>query len=263
MDLGLEGKVALVAASSKGLGKACAIGLAAEGAHVVMCARNRAELERAADEARQQASGKVIAVPCDVSRADDIAALFAQAREQCGEIDVLVINAGGPPPVPLDELTDEHWLAAFELTHLSAVRMVRHVLPAMRRRKWGRILAIESSSVKQPVAGLHLSNGIRPGVAGFFKSIIADLAKDSITINMVLPGMFLTNRIIDNQTAAAQRMGTTLEARLDALRQTIPSGRFGEPRELADMIVFLASERAAYITGTAVQVDGGLIRSVV
>lgn len=263
MDLGLKGKVAVVAASSKGLGKACAAALAAEGAHVVMCARNEAELAKAADEIRQEATGKVVAVPTDVTKAEGIAVLFETATRECGEVDVLVINAGGPPPVPLDELSDKHWLDAFELTHLSAVRMIRHVLPAMRRRRWGRILAIESSSVKQPVAGLHLSNGIRPGVAGFFKSILEDLARDRITINMVLPGMFLTDRIINNQKAVAQRTGTTLEARLDALKQTVPLGRFGEPRELGDMVAFLASERAGYVTGAVIQVDGGIIRSVV
>lgn len=263
MELGIKGKSALVTAASKGLGKACALGFAAEGANVTICARSEENLRTASDEIRKQTGVEVSSVAADVSKADDIFRVFEQAAATYGGVDILLINAGGPPVLPLEELTDEHWLAAYQLTHLSAVRMVRAVLPYMRERKWGRIIAIESSSVKQPVAGLHLSNGIRPGVAGFFKSILEDLAKDNITINTVLPGIFLTERIISNQTQIAERTGTTLEARLELLKKNIPFGRFGEPEELADMVVFLASERAGYVTGTVVQIDGGLIRSVV
>jgi 3-oxoacyl-[acyl-carrier protein] reductase len=263
MDLGIKGKVALVAASSKGLGKATARSLAAEGARVAMCARGEAALSAAADEIRRETGAEVHAIPADVSKGGDIERLFKATRDSLGGVDILVINAGGPPALPLDELTDEHWKSAYELSHLSAVRMIRHALPHMRQRRWGRILAIESSSVKQPVAGLHLSNGIRPGVAGYFKSLVDEFAKENITFNLVLPGVFLTDRIVNNQKAVAERTGTTLEARLELLQKAIPTGRFGEPKEIGDMIAFLASERAAFVTGSVVQVDGGLIRSVI
>lgn len=263
MDLGLKGKTALVAASSKGLGKATAMTLAEEGCRVAICARNGEELAAAAEEIRNNADAEVLDVVCDLIDGEAIKWMFDRTAEAFGGVDVLVINAGGPPVVPFDDLTDEHWLAAYQLTHLSAVRMVRASLPHMREQNWGRIIAIESSSVKQPVAGLHLSNGIRAGVAGFFKSILDDLAGNNITINTVLPGVYLTDRILSNQKAVAERTGTTVEARLDLLRSNIPMGRFGEPAELGAMIAFLASQQAGYVTGAVVQVDGGLIRSVV
>jgi 3-oxoacyl-[acyl-carrier protein] reductase len=261
MELGIKGKSALVAAASKGLGKAAASALAQEGCRLTICARNQEDLAATADELRAQTD--VIDVVCDLTDGESIEQMFAEAEKTHDGVDILVINAGGPPVLPLDELTDEHWLAAYQLTHLSAVRMVRAALPHMQKKRWGRIVAIESSSVKQPVAGLHLSNGIRAGVAGFFKSIIDDLAASNITINTVLPGVFLTDRIINNQTAVAKRTGMTLEARLDLLKRNIPMGRFGEPKEIGEMISFLASDRAAYVTGSVIQVDGGLIRSVV
>ena len=263
MDLGLKGKAALITASSKGLGKATAIALAEEGCRVAVCARHRNELAATAEEIRNGAGAEVLEIICDLSDGDAITRMFDKTTEILGGVDVLVINAGGPPVVPLDDLTDEHWLAAYQLTHLSAVRLVRASLPHMRAQNWGRIIAIESSSVKQPVAGLHLSNGVRAGVAGFFKSILDDLAKNNITINTVLPGVYLTDRILNNQKAIAERTGTTVEARLDLLKGNIPMGRFGEPAELGAMIAFLASEKAGYVTGSVIQVDGGLIRSVV
>ena len=147
--------------------------------------------------------------------------------------------------------------------HLSTVRLIREVLPHMRQRKWGRILAIQSSSVKQPVDGLILSNGIRPGVAGLFKTLAADVARDNITVNLVLPGRILTDRLMHHQTERAKAAGRTLEQQLVVNAQDIPAGRVGTPEEFASMVVFLASERASYVTGTAIQVDGGLIKSVV
>lgn len=263
MDLGLKGKTAFIGASSKGLGRACAERLAAEGVRVAMCARNEKDLAAAADGIRRATGTEVVEIKADLSKADDIARAMGRAAEVLGDIDILVANNGGPPLVALDDLSDRHWLDAFELTHLSVVRLIRAVLPGMRRKKWGRLLAIQSSSIKQPVAGLHLSNGIRPAVAGLFKTMADDLIKQGITANIVIPGVFLTDRIIANQKAVAEKTGVTLEKRLDTLKATIPAGRFGKPEELGDMVLFLASERASYVTGAVIQVDGGLIRSVV
>ncbi len=263
MDLGLDGKVALVTASSKGLGKACAKELASEGANVVMCARTPETLAEAAKEVEQAGSGQVKAVVADLSQQSGIDAAIGATLEAHGRIDILLTNTGGPPLGTFGDATDEQWLETFENLHLGAVRLIRAVLPSMRENKWGRIIGIQSSSLKQPIPGLTLSNGVRPAVAGLFKSLMPEIAEDNITINLVVPGIILTDRIIKGQTARAEAAGKTLEEQLAALASTIPAGRLGEPEELAAMVAFVASERAAYVTGSVVQVDGGFIRSVV
>ena len=263
MDLGIKGKAALVVAASKGMGKASALGLGAEGARVVMCARGEAALKDAAAEVKQKTGAEVLAVAGDASRAADISKVVGEANRAFGGVDILVANVGGPPPGPFEQMTDEQWRAAFEQVHLSTVRFIREVLPHMKRSRWGRILAIQSSSVKQPVDGLVLSNGIRPAIAGLFKTLAGDLAKDNITVNLVLPGRIMTDRFIEHQTDRAKRAGVTLDKQMELSSADIPMGRIGTPEEFAAMVVFLASTRASYVTGTAVQVDGGLIRSVV
>ncbi len=263
MDLGIKGKTALVVAASKGMGKASAMGLAAEGARVVMCARGEAALKDAAAEVKQKTGAEVLAVPADASRAADISKVVADANRSFGGVDILVANVGGPPPGPFEQMTDEQWKAAFEQVHLSTVRFIREVLPHMKQARWGRILAIQSSSVKQPVEGLVLSNGIRPGIAGLFKTLAGDLAPHGITVNLVLPGRIMTDRFREHQTDRAKRAGITFDKQVELSSADIPMGRIGTPEEFAAMVVFLASTRASYVTGTAVQVDGGLIRSVV
>lgn len=263
MDLGLKGKVALVAAASKGMGKACALGLAAEGARVAMFSRHQADIEAAEAEVRRTTGAETLAVAGDVNRPEDIARVVGRAVEAWGGVDVLVANAGGPPPGGFEQTTDEQWKAAFEQVHLSVVRLIRAVLPYMKRKRWGRILTIQSSSVKQPVDGLLLSNGVRPAVAGLLKSLALEVAPDNITVNLVLPGRIMTDRFRSHQEERAARGGRTLEAQIALSTTDIPAGRVGTPEEFASVLVFLASERASYVTGSVIQVDGGLIRSVV
>jgi 3-oxoacyl-[acyl-carrier protein] reductase len=263
MDLGLKGKVAIVAAASKGMGKASAMGLAAEGARVTMCARTEADLIVAANEIREKTEAEVLALPADVTRLADIQRVVAKTVEAFGGVDILVANAGGPPPGGFDQMTDADWQAAFELNLLSTIRFIREVLPHMRKKRWGRILNIQSSSVKQPIAGLILSNGIRPGVAGMSKTLAAELGKDNILINTVCPGRILTDRLRSHMGGRAKQAGKTFEEYLPQVTADIPLGRVGSPEEFANMVVFLASERASYVTCATIQVDGGLIRSIV
>jgi 3-oxoacyl-[acyl-carrier protein] reductase len=258
MDLGLAGKTAIVAASSKGLGKACALALAAEGARVTVCARREADLAAAAAEIRDATGAEVLAVPADLASAAGIERVVAATAERFGGADVLVANSGGPPRGVFADFADDDWLAAFELVTLGFVRFVRAVTPVMRERKWGRIIGIQSISVKQPVGGIDLSNGIRPGIAGLMKAIMPGLAKDGITINLVLPGAFRTDRILASLGGLS---GPELEATLAAIGSTIPAGRLGEPAELGSLVAFLASTHASYLTGAVYQVDGGSVAS--
>lgn len=247
MDLGLAGKSAIVAASSKGLGKACALALAAEGARITVCARTETDLAAAAAEIRAATGAQVLAIPADLATASGIESVVAATVTEFGGVDVLVTNSGGPPRGTVADFTDDDWVAAFELVTLGFVRLVRAVLPHMRARRWGRIIGIQSTSVKQPVASIDLSNGIRPGIAGLVKAMAPGLARDGITINLVLPGSFRTDRIPRDRVAEAGA--------------AIPMGRLGEPAELGSLVAFLASVHASYITGAAYQVDGGAVAS--
>ncbi len=260
MDLGLTGKVAVVTAASKGLGRGCAVALAREGARVTICARSEADLAAAAADIRDATGAEVLAVPADVTSATDISAVVAATAERFGCVDILVNNSGGPRVGRFGELTDEDWRQAFDVVTLNFVRFVREVVPYMRTRRWGRIVGIQSSSVKQPVAGIDLSNGLRPGIAGLVKALMPDLAADGITINLVLPGRFRTARLSPGLREGAP-VDPELRERLKSLAAGIPAGRLGEPAELGDLVAFLASERAAYITGAAYQIDGGVIAS--
>jgi 3-oxoacyl-[acyl-carrier protein] reductase len=258
VDLGLSGKVALVAASSKGLGKASALALAREGARITICARTEADLETTAAEIREETRADVLTVQADLTSAEAIQSVVAATVERFGGIDVLINNSGGPARGKFQDLTDEDWRQAFEVVTLNFVRFVRAVVPYMREKGWGRIVGIQSSSVKEPINNLDLSNGIRPGIAGLMKAIMPDLAKDGITINLVLPGVFLTDRIRRGLAGPTGQDDKTIEAHVAA---AIPMGRLGDPTELGDLVAFLASERASYITGAVYQIDGGIIRS--
>jgi 3-oxoacyl-[acyl-carrier protein] reductase len=258
MDLGLAGRVALVTAASKGMGKASAMGLAAEGARVVMCARTESDLKTAAEEIRARTKAEVLAVPADVTKKDDVTALVDRAVKTFGHVDILVANAGGPPRGYFEDMTDEQWQGAFDVSLLSVVRLVRGVLPSMKARRWGRILTIQSVSVKQPIPELLLSNAVRPGVAGMMKTLAGQLGKDGITVNTVCPGKIMTDRFLGGQKIS----GLSREEYLARAVEDVPVGRVGTPEEFANVIVFLASERASYVTGVAVQVDGGLVRGL-
>jgi 3-oxoacyl-[acyl-carrier protein] reductase len=263
VDLGLTGKVALVAASSKGLGKASALALAREGARLTICARTEADLEAAAEEIRRETGAEVLAVQADLTSAEGIESVVAATAGRFGGLDILVNNSGGPALGRFADFTDDDWRQAFEVVTLNFVRFVRFVretVPYMREKRWGRIVGIQSTSVKQPVEGIDLSNGIRPGIAGLMKAIMPELAKDGITINLVLPGTFLTSRISPG-AGRSPEADKRLLAQLAPLAATIPLGRLGEPIELGNLVAFLASQQASYITGAAYQIDGGNIKS--
>jgi 3-oxoacyl-[acyl-carrier protein] reductase len=258
MDLGLKGKVALVTAASKGMGKACARGLAAEGARVAMCARGEAELKTAADEVRAATKADVLAVRADVTKADEVRALVGQVTQALGAPDILIANCGGPPRGFFEDFGDDAWYGAVEVSLLSTVRLIREVLPGMRARRWGRILTIQSVSVKQPLEDLLLSNAVRPGVAGMMKTLALQLGKENILVNTLCPGRILTDRLLGGLKAS----GLSREEYLARQSRDIPMGRPGTVEEFANVAVFLASERASYVTGVAIQVDGGLVRGL-
>ena len=263
MDLGLRDKVAIVMAASKGLGRACAEALAAEGARVIIGARGAQALEKTAQEIQNATGSRVLAVPTDVTRTEDMEAIVAATVREFGRIDILVNNAGGPPAGTFDSFGDAQWQAAFELNLLSTVRLIRLVLPHMRKTGSGRIITIVSTSVKQPIDGLLLSNAIRSGVVGLTKTLSVELAPDNITVNNVCPGRILTDRLrqIYHINEKVQQ-GVSEEAVLKEMAQGIPMGRVGKPEELGTFVAFLASRQAAYITGTTTQIDGGLVRSL-
>lgn len=261
MDLGLNGKVALVAAASKGLGRASAMALAAEGARIAICARTPERLDLTAQEIRAATGAEVLAVRADLATAAGVSDVVAATAERFGGVDILVNNSGGPALGRFAEFTDEDWRQGFEVVTLNFVRFVREVAPYMRRKRWGRIIGIQSTSVKQPVEGIDLSNGIRPGIAGLAKAIMPDLARDGITINLVLPGSFLTSRISPGLEERTPAERAEIEAQFATSATAIPAGRLGDPMELGHLVAFLASERAAYITGAVHQIDGGRISS--
>jgi 3-oxoacyl-[acyl-carrier protein] reductase len=263
MDLELGGKVAMVAAASKGMGRASAMGLAREGARVSICARNSADLQNTAGEIERQTGAEVLAVPIDVSKAADIQTWVDRTVERFGGVDILVTNAGGPPLGVWDDFqSDDAWQKAFELNLMSTIRMIRSVLPSMRQRGGGRILNIQSSSVKAPIPGLILSNTIRPGVVGLAKTLSRELADDNILVNTVAPGRIYTDRLRSGIVERARKAGISEEEEAKESARDIPVKRFGAPEEFADMVVFLASARASYVTGSTIAVDGGLLQSL-
>lgn len=255
MDTGLKGKVALVPGSSSGLGLATAQALAAEGAHVVLAGR-RGDLVR--EEASRLPSA--VGVEVDLNDDDAPATLVAQAEQSFGPVDVLVLNSGGPPPGQAEEITHEQVVAAVHQLVVQHQRLVSLVLPGMRERGWGRVVAVGASGVQQPLDRLALSNIGRAGLAGFLKTLATEVAADGVTINMVLPGRIQTARVEQLDSAVAQANGITPEEAKARSVATIPLGRYGRVDEFAAVVTFLASTAASYVTGEQVRCDGGLVR---
>jgi 3-oxoacyl-[acyl-carrier protein] reductase len=261
VDLGLGKKVALVAAASKGLGRAIAEAFAAEGASLIICARGRDELE-SAKESLARGGAKVHAIVADVSDAEQLAQLSRDALARWGRIDVLVTNSGGPPSGPASTHDWSRWDDAIKLLLRSTVELTRAVLPGMQQRKWGRIINVTSIAVKQPVDNLILSNSIRSAVTGFARTLANEVAVDGITVNNILPGYTRTERVEQLADATAAREGVARQDIVARFEAQIPMRRLGEPKEFAALAAFLASEQASYITGQSIAVDGGWIKSL-
>ncbi len=262
MDLGIEGRVAAVGGASSGLGKAIAWALAREGARVAICARDQERLERTG-LALNRASGRdIFAFPCDLSTPSGPRDFVEATVSQFGKLDILVCNAGGPPATTSVSTPPEAWGEALELSLLSTIRLAQAAIPYMRRDRWGRIICLTSVSVKSPLPSMILSNTARPGVVGFAKTVAEEFAQDGITVNVVCPGYMATDRVKELAEERAAQSNTSVDKIMAAMVGGIPSGRMGDPKELGDLVAFLASERAAYITGTTIQIDGGYVRAL-
>lgn len=262
MHLGMRGQVALIGGASQGLGLACAEGLAAEGVNVVLCARSKAKLVAAANDIENRCGVAALPIATDLAREQDIVAAFRAVQEKFGQLDILVTNAGGPPAGTFEATTDEQWEATFRLTLMHVVRLCRLSIPLMRKHGGGRIVNLTSIAVKQVVENLVLSTSLRAAVVGLAKTLAVELARDGIAVNNVCPGFIRTQRLEALWGSAAQKRGVSFEELLGEQAKLVPFGRIGKPEELADLVVFLASPRASYITGTTIQVDGGLYKGL-
>jgi 3-oxoacyl-[acyl-carrier protein] reductase len=262
MDLGLKDRVALVAASSQGLGKAVALGLGREGAKLVLCARTDAVLQKTAEEIRTETGVEVLAKAVDVTVRDQVSGLVRDAVARFGRVDICVANAGGPPSKTFAETTDDDWRAAAELNLMSTVALAREVLPGMQQRRWGRFIAITSVTVKQPVEGLILSNSLRSAVSGLVKTLANEYGPHNVLVNNVCPGYTATARLESLSAKLAAAESAPVDKIKERWANQAPLRRLGRPEEFANLVVFLTSERASYITGASIAVDGGLVKGI-
>jgi 3-oxoacyl-[acyl-carrier protein] reductase len=262
MNLGLKDRVALVAASSQGIGRATAEAFAAEGCRVAMCSRNRQTLEAAAEQIKSRHRVDVLAEPLDVTNPEAVRQFVAAVVAKFGTVDICITNAGGPPSKGFLAIALEEWQRAIEMNFLSTVYFAREVIPHMRRKRWGRIITLTSITTKQPVADLVLSNAVRAAVVGLMKSLANEFGKDGILVNNIGPGFAATDRLKELAKAHASTTGKSEEEIFQGWAADAPLKRLGDPREVAETIVWLASERASYITGQTILVDGGLYRGL-
>lgn len=262
MDLGLKNRVAIVAASSQGLGKAVAEGLAKEGSKLALCARSEGALNHTAEEIRRKTGVQVLARSVDVTRYDQVQRFVAEAVEHFGRVDICVTNAGGPPAKLFRDTSVRDWQAAVNLNLLSTMYFAREVLPRMEKQKWGRLITITSVSVKQPIDNLILSNSVRAAVSGLVKSLANEYGASNVLINNVCPGYTLTARLdeLAHQLATAEHVDPRQIH--ERWASQIPLCRLGQPEEFANLVVFLASERASYVTGATIAVDGGFVKGI-
>jgi 3-oxoacyl-[acyl-carrier protein] reductase len=262
MDLGLRDKVAVVTASTKGLGKATAISLASEGANVVINGRHKQNIHDAVDEIKNKTGKTPLAVQGDLTHSEDIDRLFDDITKHFGTVHILISNAGGPPAGGFNDFNDEQWLKAVDLSLMSAVRLIRKAVPIMQKQKWGRIVNISSITVKQPADNLLLSNSIRAAVIGLTKTISRDISRDNVLINNVAPYYVATRRIDYLMEETAAKKGITKDEALQNIVKEIPMGRLGTPEEFGNFVAFLCSEKNSYVTGVTIQFDGGAYRGM-
>ncbi|WP_099156994.1 SDR family oxidoreductase [Virgibacillus ndiopensis] len=263
MDLQLQGKSVVVTAGSKGLGKGTALQFAKEGAHVLISSRNKETLKEAVEEIKMESGNEHVRYTvCDITNPESIKQLVATAVEWNGKVDILINNAGGPPAGGFDKFSDEDWQKAYELNLLSFIRLIREVLPHMRKTGEGKIVNFASSSIKQTLDNLILSNTFRAGIVGLSKSLSQELAKDNIMVNTVGPGRIATDRVAELDQIRADKTGVSYEQLREQTEQSIPIGRYGRPDEFAKMVVFLSSGANTYITGQSFVVDGGLVKAL-
>ena len=263
MNLNLKNKNAIVCASSQGLGKAAALDLAEEGVNLAICSRDQEKINKVKEEIHQKIDSeiKVLALKVDLDSPDEILAFYKQVENDLGSVDILVNNNGGPPPSTFEQLSDDDWQKAFNSTMMSCLRLSKLVLPNMKKNGWGRIINISSVSVKTPVNGLFLSNSLRMGVLGWAKALSDELAPHGITVNTVCPGYTRTERVEAILETQSNSSGLKKEDIEKSIAENIPMKRVGEAEDLAGLITFLASEKADYMTGLAIQVDGGSART--
>ncbi len=262
MELSLNNKVAMVGGASRGLGYAVARALAAEGAAVALASRDAVAIQRAAEAIARETGARTLPIAADLGRGDAIERWHAATVKEFGGVDCLFCNTGGPPPGAALAFDDAAWQSAFELLLLSVVRTVRLVVPALRRRGGGAILVGTSSSVKEPIANLALSNVLRAGVSALVKTLSLELASQNIRVNNLIPGRIVTDRVRYLDEVAAVQAGITVDEQARRAAATVPLGRYGQPEEFGRMAAFLLSDAASYITGASVQVDGGLIKGI-